>query len=170
MNRYPLWKNLLILVILALGVFYALPNIYERAPVIQTSALKNQNVDEKLIADISEKLKAGNIKDFDINLENDSVITRFHDVADQLAGKEIINNLEGYKSALNLRTFVPNWLADAGGKAMNLGLDLMGGVYFLMEVDMKAALANKYNQIRGDVIQILSKNKISKKSIKWINK
>ena len=170
MNHYPLWKNLLIIVIVAFGIFYALPNIYERSPVIQTSALKEQSVDDQLIATISEKLKAGNISNFDIGLENDSVITRFHEVSDQLAGKEILNNLSGYKSALNLRTFVPDWLANSGGKAMNLGLDLMGGVYFLMEVDMKEALANKYNQIRGDAIQILSKNKISKKSIKWKNK
>ncbi len=169
MNHYPLWKNLLIIVVIAIGIFYALPNIYERAPVIQTSALKDQKVDDKLIENIREKLQAGNIKDFDVALENDTVITRFHDVSHQLAGKEILNNLSGYKSALNLRTFVPDWLSDAGGKAMNLGLDLMGGVYFLMEVDMKQALDNKYNQIRGDAITIMSKNKISKKSIKWQN-
>jgi preprotein translocase subunit SecD len=169
MNHYPMWKNMLIIIVLALGVFYALPNIYDRSPVIQTSALKEQAVDESLLTEIDKKLKAGNITEFDLNLEGDTVITRFHDVEDQLAGKEILNSLTGYKSALNLRTYVPEWLSESGGKAMSLGLDLMGGVYFLMEVDMKQALETKFNQIRGDSIQILSKAKISKKSLKWKN-
>lgn len=167
MNQYPLWKNLLIIILLALGVFYALPNIYERSPVIQTSAIKSEPVDESLVSKISEELDAGNISGYNVSLENDTVITKFKDVEDQLKGKDIISSLSGYKSALNLRTFTPEWLSAGGAKAMSLGLDLMGGVYFLMEVDMDAALKNKYNQIRGDVIQLLSKAKISKKSLKW---
>jgi len=170
MNHYPLWKNLLIVIVLALGVFYALPNIYERSPVIQTSAIKDQPVDEALLEHISEQLKASKVTDFKLSLEKNTVISKFETVEDQLVGKEVIDNLTGYKSALNLRTYIPDWLSKAGGSAMSLGLDLMGGVYFLMEVDMKAALENKFNQIRGDTIQVLSKAKISKKSLKWKNK
>ena len=167
MNHYPLWKNLLIVIILALGVYYASPNLYERSPVIQTSAIKAQPVDENLVAQIGEQLDAAGISGYKIVQENDTIITKFANVEDQLKGKEIISGLEGYKSALNLRTFIPEWLQNSGGKAMTLGLDLMGGVYFLMEVDMDEAMENKYNQIRGDVIRILSKEKISKKGIKW---
>lgn len=169
MNHYPLWKNLLIIFVLALGVFYALPNIYGRSEVVQTSAIKSQVVDDTLISDMTEKLKAGNISDFDISIEQDTIITKFNNIEDQFKGKEILDTLSGYKSALNLKPNVPEWLDNAGGKAMSLGLDLKGGVYFLMEVDMEEALDNKFNQIRGDSIQILSKEKISKKSIKWVN-
>ncbi len=167
MNHYPLWKNLLIIVVLVLGIFYALPNLYDRSPVVQTSALKSQNVDENLLTEIGQKLDQAKISDYDLTLEKDTVISRFATIDDQLKGKAVLNNLSGYKSALNLKPNVPDWLNDAGAKAMSLGLDLMGGVYFLMEVDMKEALANKYNQIRGDAIQVLSKAKISKKSLKW---
>ena len=167
MNHYPMWKNLLILIVLALGVFYALPNIYGRSPVVQTSAIKSEAIDEKLLTTIGDKLKAGNISNFTLSIENDTVITKFENLDDQFIGKEIISELTGYKSALNLKPNVPKWLSDAGGSAMNLGLDLRGGVYFLMEVDMKEALASKFNQIRGDAIRILSKAKISKRSLKW---
>lgn len=169
MNHYPLWKNSLIVVILLLGILYALPNIYERSPVIQTSAIKSQPVDQSLIDKISQTLEDNGISGYQINLENDTVITRFKNVEDQLKGKEIIHSIPGYKSALNLRTFTPDWLSDSGAKAMSLGLDLMGGVYFLMEVDMDAALKNLYGQIRGDSIQILSKARISKQSLRWDN-
>ncbi len=169
MNHYPLWKNLLIIVVLALGIFYALPNIYGRSEVVQTSAMNEQVVDDTLVAKIADKLKAGNLVNFESKIEKGTVITKFQNIEDQFKGKEILDSLTGYKSALNLKPNVPAWLADAGGKAMNLGLDLKGGVYFLIEVDMKAALANKFNQLRGDAIQILSKAKISKKSLKWVN-
>ncbi len=167
MNQYPLWKNLLIVIVLALGVFYALPNIYGRSPVVQTSAIKAQPVNEQLLGVIGDKLTAGGLSNYDLSLENETVITKFENLEDQFVGKEILDELSGYKSALNLKPNIPEWLADAGGKAMSLGLDLRGGVYFLMQVDMKEALDNKYNQISGDAIQILSKEKISKKSLKW---
>ncbi len=167
MNQYPLWKNLLIVFVLAIGVFYALPNIYGRSAVVQTSALKEQAVNEDLLKKISDKLQAAGIEKFSTTIENNTVITKFETTVDQFKAKEILDGLTGYKSALNLKPDVPKWLSDAGGKAMTLGLDLRGGVYFLMEVDMKEALANKSNQIRGDVTQILKKAKISKKSLKW---
>jgi preprotein translocase subunit SecD len=169
MNHYPMWKNLLIIFVLALGVFYALPNIYGRSEVIQTSAIQDQVIDESLIANISSSLKAGNVSDFESYIEKDTVITKFNNIEEQFKGKEILDKLSGYKSALNLRPNVPEWLVSAGGKAMNLGLDLKGGVYFLMEVDMEQALDIKFNQLRGDAIQILSKAKISKKSLKWVD-
>lgn len=169
MNHNPVWKNVLIIFVLAIGVFYALPNIYGRSEVVQTSAIKDQVVDESLIKNISAKLTAGNISNFESNVEKETVITKFSNIEEQFKGKEILDKLSGYKSALNLRPDVPEWLANAGGNAMNLGLDLKGGVYFLMEVDMEEALANKFNQLRGDAIQILSKEKISKKSLKWVN-
>lgn len=169
MNHYPLWKNLLIIVVLALGVFYALPNIYGRSPVIQTSAIKSAPVNDELITKIEQRFQNSDLKDYKLSLENETVITRFENVEDQLKGKEILDGLSKYKSALNLKPNVPDWLSNAGGDAMSLGLDLMGGVYFLMQVDMEQALDNKYNQIRGDSIQALSKAKISKKSLKWTN-
>ncbi|MFK8013546.1 MAG: protein translocase subunit SecD [Marinicellaceae bacterium] len=169
MNHYPMWKNLLIIMVLAIGIFYALPNIYGRSPVIQTSAIKEAPVDETLITKIEKLFDNSEVKDFSLSIENDTLITRFEDVEDQLKGKEVLDQLTEYKSALNLKPNVPDWLSNAGGDAMSLGLDLMGGVYFLMEVDMKEALDNKYNQIRGDSIQVLSKAKVSKKSLRWVN-
>jgi len=167
MNHYPVWKNLLIIVVLALGVFYALPNIYGRSPVIQTSAIKSAPVNDELITKIDKQFQAGDMKDYKISLENETVITRFANVEDQLKGKEILASLTEYKSALNLKPNVPDWLSNAGGSAMSLGLDLMGGVYFLMQVDMEEALDTKYSQLRGDAITVLSKSKIPKQSIKW---
>ncbi len=167
MNHYPLWKNLLILIVLALGIFYALPNIYGRSPVVQTSAIKAQIVDDNLIANIDAKLTEGNLSGFTIEQEGETIITKFENLDDQFKGKELLDGLIGYKSALNLKPNIPEWLANFGGKAMSLGLDLRGGVYFLMEVDMVEALANKTNQIRSDAIQVLSKAKISKQSLRW---
>ncbi len=152
-----------------MGIFYALPNIYGRSEVVQTSAIKDQVVDNALIIKISEQLKAGGLEDFESSIEKETVITKFQNIEEQFKGKEILDKLTGYKSALNLKPNVPDWLSAAGGKAMSLGLDLKGGVYFLMEVDMEEALANKFNQLRGDATQILSKAKISKKSLKWVD-
>lgn len=167
MNHYPLWKNLLIIAVLALGVFYSLPNIYGRSPVIQTSAISTAAVNDELLTRIEQRLNENGMQNFNLSLEGETVITRFDNVVDQLKGKEILNGLTEYKSALNLKPNVPDWLSNAGGSAMNLGLDLVGGVYFLMQVDMEEALDAKYNQIRGDTIQALSKAKISKTSLKW---
>lgn len=169
MNRYPLWKYALIVIIVLIGAFYALPNIYGRSPVVQISAIKSAPVNENLIKQVDERLNNVGITEHSTSIENDTLVVRFKGLDDQFAGKEVLNNMTDYKSALNLKPNVPSWLSDFGGKAMNLGLDLRGGVHFLMEVDMEEALDKKYNQIRGDITQTLSRAKIPKKSIRWVD-
>ncbi|WP_395374916.1 protein translocase subunit SecD [Marinicella sp. W31] len=168
MNRYPMWKNGLIIVAVLLGLLYALPNIYGQSPVVQINSESEAKPDQAYIDDISQRLKDQNIVFNSADIEGDTVIVRFDDLEQQSLAKDFLeDNLEETRVALNLKSNTPEWLSDLGGKPMTLGLDLRGGVYFLLEVDMKAAADNKKKQLRGDINSILVKEKIPKRKLNW---
>jgi preprotein translocase subunit SecD len=158
MNRYPLWKYLIILVTLVAGFLYTLPNFYGEVPAIQVSPLRsNLKADQALLGRIEESLKAASLKVEGIALDETSVKARFPSTDEQLKARDAVQKTlgEDYVVALNLLSRSPSWLASIGALPMYLGLDLRGGVHFLMQVDMKSALSKKVeaytNDIRGSL-------------------
>jgi preprotein translocase subunit SecD len=143
MNRYPLWKYLLILATLVLGLIYTLPNFYGEAPAVQVQPLRTSlKADSALLQRAEQALAAANLKPEAISLDATSVKARFADTDSQLKAKDILQNAlgEDYVVALNLLSRSPQWLTGMNALPMYLGLDLRGGVHFLLQVDMKAAL------------------------------
>ena len=169
MNRYPLWKYILILVIVAMGALYALPNMYGQSQVVQIKAQDDVAPDQATLDQVRGVLEAANVPFEDVRLDADTAIVKFADLDTQRDGQEALKaGLTGFDTAMNLRPNVPDWLASLGGSALNLGLDLRGGVHFLLEVDMNEATANKKKQIRSDITAALIKEKIPKKRIDWV--
>ncbi|MGH8742903.1 MAG: SecDF P1 head subdomain-containing protein, partial [Burkholderiales bacterium] len=158
MNRYPLWKYIVIGISLLLGILYALPNLFGEVPAVQIlpaqSALK---VDTALLARVEEALAKANISAQGVFLDVNTVKVRFADTDTQLKAKDLLQAKLGdsYVVALNLLSSSPKWLSSIGALPMYLGLDLRGGVHFLLQVDMKAALdkaADRYvNDIRTNM-------------------
>jgi preprotein translocase subunit SecD len=168
MNRYPLWKYILILLIVTMGGLYALPNIYGQSQVVQVKPQKDAPVEQSTLERIGQVLTDSQVAYDDIIIDGNTAIVKFANLDDQRLGQDALKDgLAGFDTAMNLRPNVPEWLADLGGKAMNLGLDLRGGVHFLLEVDMQEATENKKKQIRDDITALLIKEKVRKKLIKW---
>ena len=168
MNRYPLWKYILILLIVTMGGLYALPNIYGQSQVVQVKPQKDAPVEQSTLERIGQVLTDSQVAYDDIIIDGNTAIVKFANLDDQRLGQDALKEgLAGFDTAMNLRPNVPEWLADLGGKAMNLGLDLRGGVHFLLEVDMQEATENKKKQIRDDITALLIKEKVRKKLIKW---
>ncbi len=163
MNRYPWWKYLIIAVALLVGLIYTLPNFFGEAPAVQLSSGKATiKLAQADVARVETVLKdAGVTPDF-IELDGTSVRARFKDTDTQIKARDAINRAYNpdasdprYIVALNLVSRSPHWLRSLGAHPMFLGLDLRGGVHFLMQVDMKAALTQKAESISGDVRTVL---------------
>ena len=142
MNRYPLWKNLLVAFVLLIGFLYALPNIFSQDPVVEISGTRGAAVTEGLENDIKQALGKADIKPKRLELESDRLRVRLNSPGDQLRAQDVIARMlpPKYTHALTLSPDLPRWLVDIGGRPMNLGLDLRGGIHVLIDVDMDAAL------------------------------
>ncbi len=154
MNRYPLWKNILIAVSLVVGLVYTLPNFYGESPAVQVSPLKHGlKADTALMSRIEDALKKGNLVPDGVFLDQISVRARFRDTDSQIKAKDLLQAQlgEDYVVALNLLSNSPHWLTAIGALPMYLGLDLRGGVHFLLQVDMKSALAKKMDAFSNDI-------------------
>jgi len=154
MNQYPLWKYLLILAVLLGGLIYTLPNLYGESPAVQVSPLRvNLKADVALLQRVETILKAANLSPDLIELDGNSVKARFADTDTQLKAKDVLHAQLGddYVAALNLLSRSPHWLAKLNALPMYLGLDLRGGVHFLMQVDMNAALNKSLEAAVGDI-------------------
>jgi preprotein translocase subunit SecD len=154
MNQYPGWKNALIAFFLLISTLYALPNIFGSDLAVQVSSAGDNAIGQSDLNRIENILKGDGISYKSIGLSNRRILARFDDNSAQLSAKKSLKEGLGrkYVVALNLAPSVPAWLSDLGGKAMSLGLDLRGGVHFLLEVDMKAVLSMSidkyYNELR----------------------
>ncbi len=163
MNRYPVWKYAIIVIALLMGVIYTLPNFFGEAPAVQVLAAKSAvKVDASTQTRIEDALKAANITADAISTEGSSIKTRFSSTDVQLAAKDEIQKAlnpdpsdPGYVVALNLLSRSPAWLTALHAEPMYLGLDLRGGVYFMLQVDMNAALTQKTESISGDIRTLL---------------
>ncbi len=168
MNRYPLWKYALLLVALLIGTLYTLPNLYGEAPAVQVSSAKvTVKIDPPLQARIEAALTAAGVQADYVQLDGNSIKARFGDTDTQLKAKDAISKALNpdaadptYIVALNLLSRSPQWLSALHAYPMYLGLDLRGGVHFLMQVDMKAALTKKAEALTGDVRTMLREKNI----------
>ena len=163
MNRYPLWKYLLIALLLAVGFFYTVPNFFGESPAVQVSPLKpTAKIDPALLGRVEDALTKGGFKSEGLMQDATGIKARFSDTDTQLKAKELLQAQLGndYVVALNLLSRSPQWLASIGALPMYLGLDLRGGVHFLLQVDMKAALNKKIDTTVGDIRGTLRDKKI----------
>jgi preprotein translocase subunit SecD len=164
MNRYPLWKYILVLTILLLGLVYSIPNIFGESPAVQiTTAKATTKLDPALLGKVEGALKQENIKIDAIFMDSTGVKVRFSDADTQIKAKDVLKNNLGkdYVIALNLISRSPSWLTNIHARPMYLGLDLRGGVHFLLQVDMKAALDKAADRYVGDFRASLRKERIS---------
>ena len=161
LNRYPVWKNVLILLVVFLGFLYSVPNIYPDDEAIQVSA-DGVSLNESDMATITTALEAAQIEFFGDEINEESILIRVNTVEDQLIAKTAIEQAltDNYIVALNLAPTTPGWLQSIGAGKMNLGLDLQGGVHFLMEVDMDAALNRRMEDNLSNVRSILREQRI----------
>jgi len=164
MNRYPLWKNLLVLAVMLAGLIYTLPNFFGESPAVQVLPLRSSiKADAALLSRVENALKAASIKAELVALDGNSIKARFADTDTQLKAKDVLGSQlgEDYVVALNLLPRSPQWLTRLHALPMYLGLDLRGGVHFLLQVDMKAALDKAMEAGAGDIRTNLREEKIS---------
>ena len=153
MNRFPLWKYLLIGVTLVVAFLYTLPNFFGEVPAVQVSPVRSsEKVDTALLGQVESLLKASNVPYSGVELAGSSIKARFASTDVQIRAKDVLQNGLGqrYTVALNLVSASPAWLASINALPMYLGLDLRGGVHFLLEVDMKAALEKAAIRYQND--------------------
>ena len=168
LNRYPLWKNLMVIFLVAIGVLYALPNLYGEDPAVQISGTRGQEADSGVLSKVQTVLKDNHLTTKSVVLENGSILVRFDNTDAQLLAKDKITEKLGtnYSVALNLAPATPKWLSSIGGNPMKWGLDLRGGVRFLMEVDMNSALSKRQEQLQDSLRTELRKEKYQYSAIK----
>ena len=170
LNKFPLWKNIMVFLVIAIGFFYALPNLYGEDPALQISGTHGTELDQKTVDSIKNTLDAKNISG-DYEFENSQLLIRFKNTDEQLAAREIVSKSlsDNYIVALNLAPATPEWMRNLGMHPLKLGLDLRGGVHFLMEVDMDEAMKKIRTQIVNDFRTELRNNNLRLSAIKAEN-
>lgn len=164
MNRYPLWKYLLVLIVIVSGLIYTLPNFYGESPAVQVLPLRvNLKADNTLLQRVDDALKSANLNAEGVALDSTSVKARFNNTDSQLKAKDILQSQLGddYMVALNLVSRSPQWLTAMNAQPMYLGLDLRGGVHLLLQIDMKGALDKAVESIAGDMRSTLRERNIA---------
>ncbi|KAF3981416.1 MAG: protein translocase subunit SecD [Methylococcales symbiont of Hymedesmia sp. n. MRB-2018] len=168
-NHFPFWKNLIILIVFVVGIIYALPNLYGNDPSVQLSSSTTTKLEQSKADKIEASLKAVdlNLKSFEFNANKGKILARFHNTDDQLKAADFLRESVGrhLTVALNLAPATPEWLRALGASPMYLGLDLRGGVHFLMEVDMDAAIKQAEDRYNSDIRSALRAVKIRYQSI-----
>lgn len=155
-NKFPLWKNLMILVVVAFAFIYSAPNLYPPDPALQLSGQSSaMKIDQSVLAKVEKALSDAKIEYFAGEADGEAALIRLVDSDMQMRAKEVVQAEMGgeYIVALNLAPTTPQWLSDLGGSPMKLGLDLSGGVHFLLEVDLDSALATR---LEGDLQEVKS--------------
>lgn len=163
LNRYPLWKNVLILTIALLGLLYALPNIFPQDPAIQIARqTTGEEVSERALGSAIEALQEAGIETVGSYLDAGTGVVRLAEAEQQLPAKRVAEMALGgdFVVALNQVTTTPDWLAGIGGKPLKLGLDLAGGVHFLLEVDTDAAIEKRLETTASEVRRLLRGERI----------
>ena len=168
LNRFPLWKNLMIIIVTLIGSLYALPNLYGEDPSVQISGTRGHEATIETLTQVNNALASLNISPKATQLENGSILVRLEKDDQQLPAKEKIAEVLGdkYSVALNLAPATPTWLTDIGGSPMKRGLDLRGGVRFLMEVDMNTAMQKQQESLQDSLRSDFRKEKIGYKAVK----
>ncbi|AWM79589.1 protein translocase subunit SecD [Gammaproteobacteria bacterium ESL0073] len=163
LNKYPLWKYFLILVVLVIGLLYSAPNLYPDDPAIQiTSTNINTTVNDTTVEKVKGILADANIHAKSVAIEHSAVLVRLDKLSSQLPTKALLQKTLGddYVVALNLAPTTPHWLTSIGARPMKLGLDLSGGVYFLLEVDINKAIQTRLSIYDSEIRSLLRENRI----------
>ncbi|MFM9913298.1 MAG: protein translocase subunit SecD [Methylophilaceae bacterium] len=163
MNRYPLWKYIFIGLLLLLSALYSLPNLFGKSPAVQISALKSNKLDTALMVEVKTALKTAQLTSDAITLDTSSIKVRFANTDAQFKAKDILQKTlgDGYVVALNQVSRSPSWLNAIGAQPMYMGLDLRGGVHFLLQMDMKAVLDKTIEGYVGDIRGALRKERVA---------
>lgn len=172
-NKFPLWKNTLIILVVLFGFIFAAPNLYPPDPAIQLSGQSGAMVIDKVVLEkVEQALDEAKIEHFAGEADGESLLVRLTDIDLQLRAKEIVQAEMGgdYIVALNLAPTTPDWLSGLGGVPMKLGLDLSGGVHFLLEVDLDAALATRFESDLEDVKSALREERIRYRTFEVIGR
>jgi len=167
LNQYPMWKYVLICTVLLTGILYASPNLFGDDPAIQISTTRASTVDSGTLGKIEALLENHQLTAKSMVLENGGILIRMNDTETQLIAKDLIRDMLGnaYVVALNLAPATPHWLRSLNAMPMYLGLDLRGGVHFLMQVDMEAAVSQSLERYKGDFRTMLREEKVRYLSI-----
>lgn len=165
LNQYPLWKNLLIAFVIGMGLLYAAPNLYAPDPAIQISSQSSgELIEQKLLDKATDALTAANIRYFgeEIGDKKLNALIRLHDQEQQLIAQKVLKRAlgDGFIVALNLASTTPSWLSRWGAEPMKLGLDLSGGVHFLLEVDTNSAIEKRLNTYTIGIKRSLREEKV----------
>ena len=172
LNRFPLWKSLMIVVTLLFAAIYAMPNLYPDDFAVQVSGSKQDfKVDDRTLARVSTALDNNQIEYKALEAEEGKGLIRFADGDAQLRGREVVGRIlgENYTVALNLAPTTPDWLTDIGAGPMKLGLDLRGGVHFLLEVDMVTAVSQRLEVYVSEIKANLRKERLRYRQVETLD-
>lgn len=149
LNQNSIWRYLLVIIVLGVSMLYALPNLYPNDPSLQINATRGADVTQQTVEQLQKAFTQQGLTPKSAVLEKGQVLVRFLNTEDQLKAREVANDILGdnFVTALNLAPATPAWLDAIGAAPMKLGLDLRGGVHFLMEVDMKTAMEKNVNDL-----------------------
>ncbi|MBU2112159.1 MAG: protein translocase subunit SecD [Gammaproteobacteria bacterium] len=167
LNKNPLWRYLAVLGLLLLALVYALPNLYPEQPALNISASRGGELTPSLVKQLANEFDRAGLNPQALDLDNGQLVVRFNSADEQLAGRELASSVLGnnYITALNLAPTTPAWLAAIGAGPMKLGLDLRGGVHFLLAVDMQAVLDKQLNDSAQQLRALLRENQIRYQSV-----
>ena len=171
MLDFPRWKYLVILVVLAISALYAMPNIYQKDPSVQITANRGATLDQPLVDRVQGLLRDAGVQATSVAIEGESLLVRTADLKAQTAANDALRQPLGeqYMVALNLAPTVPAWLDNLGAKPMVLGLDLQGGVHFVLEVDQQAALDKRMDAYAEDVRVALREARVPYQSVERVD-
>ncbi len=167
MLEFPRWKYFLILVVLTVSALYALPNVYQKDPSVQITANRGGQIDDALKQRVSAALGEAGVTPKSVEKEGESLIVRLGSLDAQTRANDVLRETAGenYTVALNLASTVPDWLAGLGGKPMVLGLDLVGGVHFALQVDKKAAVDKRFDAFAEDIRTTLRDSRVGYRAV-----
>ena len=173
MNRFSIWTYIFILSVLSIGIIYSLPNLYPAKPAIQIAYTDSgKSSDQQLLTRVRDILESKDIRTESVGLKENNIVVKFNSLDDQLAGKAALQRalLDQAIVALNLEPSTPQWLRDIGGGPLKLGLDLSGGVHFLLEVDIDSALDNRLESLLNEYRKKFRDDRINVESSRKDNK
>jgi len=173
LNQYPLWKYLLVIAIVVPGFFYALPNIYGNDPGLQIRGTRTVTVDASILDTVETVLKSGGVTPKSVSLEQENIKIRFTNTDEQLKAQALLQNEldeRKYTIAMSLLPSTPSWLDSINAAPMFLGLDLRGGVHFLMEVDLETPVKRAEEQFVADLRQHLRTGKARHQGVRRLPK
>lgn len=168
-NRFPAWKYLLLITVVVLGLTYSMPNLFGDDPAVQVSPIQAGQFDQNTTAAIEARLTEAGLVPKTLEFDGNQYLLRFSDVEAQLQANDVLRELFERQAvvALNLAPATPTWLRSLGGQPMYLGLDLRGGVHFLMDVDMDAAVEGAYRRYNDEIRNVLREARVRYQSVDY---